>query len=190
MQFIGDLHIHSHYSRATSRDLVPEQLAFWAQKKGITLIGSGDFTHPGWVTELKEKLMEAENGLFRLKPDLEQEINAKVPAACQAPMRFILTGEISCIYKRGGQTRKIHNLILMPGFPELEELNKKLNRIGNIKSDGRPILGLDSRDLLEIVLETSERAFFIPAHIWTPWFSLFGSKSGFNTIEECFGDLS
>jgi uncharacterized protein (TIGR00375 family) len=190
MKFIGDLHIHSHYSRATSGDLVPEQLAFWAQKKGITLIGSGDFTHPGWVAELKEKLVEAENGLFRLKPTLEQEINAKVPAACQAPVRFILSGEISCIYKRGGQTRKIHNLILMPGFPELEELNRKLNRIGNIKADGRPILGLDSRDLLEIVLETSDRAFFIPAHIWTPWFSLFGSKSGFDTIQECFDDLT
>jgi uncharacterized protein (TIGR00375 family) len=190
MKFIGDLHIHSHYSRATSGDLVPEQLAFWAQKKGITLVGSGDFTHPGWVAELKEKLVEAENGLFRLSPALEQEVNQKVPAACQAPVRFILTGEISCIYKRAGQTRKIHNLILMPGFKELEQLNAKLNRIGNIKSDGRPILGLDSRDLLEIVLETSARAFFIPAHIWTPWFSLFGSKSGFNTIEECFGDLT
>ena len=190
MKFIGDLHIHSHYSRATSGNLVPEQLAFWAQKKGITLIGSGDFTHPGWVAELKEKLIEAENGLFKLSPTLEQAVTPKVPAACRAPVRFILTGEISCIYKRGGQTRKIHNLILMPGFKELEQLNAKLNRIGNIKSDGRPILGLDSRDLLEIVLETSARAFFIPAHIWTPWFSLFGSKSGFNTIEECFGDLT
>ena len=190
MTFIADLHIHSHFSRATSQDLIPEDLSLWAQKKGITLIGTGDFTHPGWVSELREKLVEAENGLYRLKPYLEVSVQGRVQANCQAPTRFILSGEISCIYKRGGKTRKVHNLVLLPDFDAVQKLHKHLGRIGNITSDGRPILGLDSRNLLEIVLEVSARSFFIPAHIWTPWFSLFGSKSGFDSVEECFGDLS
>lgn len=190
MTFIADLHIHSHFSRATSRDLVPESLALWAQKKGITLVGTGDFTHPGWISELREKTVGAENGLYRLKPELERQIEGEVPPSCRAPTRFLLSGEISCIYKRGGKTRKVHHLVLMPDFDAVLRLNARLSRIGNITSDGRPILGLDSRDLLEIVLEASDKAFFIPAHIWTPWFSLFGSKSGFDALEECFGDLT
>ncbi|MBW2066605.1 MAG: UvrD-helicase domain-containing protein [Deltaproteobacteria bacterium] len=190
MKFIADLHIHSHYSRATSRDLDPEHLALWAKKKGITVIGTGDFTHPGWVKELREKLVEAEPGLYRLKQDLESEAQKKVPDSCLNHTRFLLSGEISCIYKRGGKTRKIHHLLLFPDFPSVERFNQRLDRIGNIRSDGRPILGLDSRDLLETALEVSEKAFLIPAHVWTPWFSLFGSKSGFDTIEECFGDLT
>ncbi len=190
MKFIADLHIHSHYSRATSRSLDPEHLTTWARKKGITVIGTGDFTHPGWVSELQEKLTEAENGLYRLKSDLEKRVEEGIPQSCRGTTRFLLSGEISCIYKRDGKTRKVHNLVLMPDFQALDKLNERLDRIGNITSDGRPILGLDSRDLLEIVLEVSERAFFIPAHIWTPWFSLFGSKSGFDALEECYGDLS
>jgi DNA helicase-2/ATP-dependent DNA helicase PcrA len=190
MKFIADLHVHSHFSRATSRDLIPERLALWAQKKGIQVIGTGDFTHPGWLAELKEKLLEAEEGLYRLKPELEKRVEVEVPRACRRPPRFLLSGEISCIYKRADRTRKIHHLVLLPTFAAVEALQRRLDRIGNITSDGRPILGLDSRDLLEIVLEVSERAFFIPAHVWTPWFSLFGSKSGFDTLEECFGDLS
>jgi len=190
MKFIADLHIHSHFSRATSRSLDPQHLAIWARKKGIYVIGTGDFTHPGWVSELKEALIEAENGLYRLRPELEKQIEKDVPHSCLASTRFLLSGEISCIYKKDGKTRKIHNLVLLPDFEAVIRLNERLDRIGNITSDGRPILGLDSRDLLEIVLEVSERAFFIPAHIWTPWFSLFGSKSGFDALEECFGDLS
>jgi DNA helicase-2/ATP-dependent DNA helicase PcrA len=190
MRFIADLHIHSHFSRATSKDLVPEELSFWAQKKGIVVIGTGDFTHPGWLAELQEKLVEAENGLYRLRPELEKEVEARVPESCRAETRYVLSGEISCIYKRSGRTRKVHNLILMPDFDTVRTFNERLSRIGNLRSDGRPILGLDSHDLLDIALETSERTFFIPAHIWTPWFSLFGSKSGFDKIEECFGDLT
>jgi len=190
MKFIGDLHIHSHFSRATARNLDPEHLTLWGKKKGITLIGTGDFTHAGWINELQEKTVEAEDGLYRLKPELELAIEGGLQDSCRNPTRFLLSGEISCIYKKGGKTRKLHHLILMPDMDAALRLNKKLDRIGNIKSDGRPILGLDSRDLLEIVLEVSERAFFIPAHIWTPWFSLFGSKSGFDTIEECFEDLT
>jgi len=190
MRYIADLHIHSHFSRATSPDLVPEHLALWAQKKGITVVGTGDATHPGWLAELQEKLVEAENGLYQLKPDLQKAIQSRIPFSCQAPARFLLSGEISCIYKRGGKTRKVHNLVLLPDFETALRLNERLERVGNIRSDGRPILGLDSRDLLEMVLGVSDRAFFIPAHIWTPWFSLFGSKSGFETIEECFADLT
>jgi uncharacterized protein (TIGR00375 family) len=190
MKFIADLHIHSRFSRATSKSLDPELLSFWARKKGLAVIGTGDFTHPAWTSELREKLVEAEDGLFRLSPELETEIEKEVPHSCPGPTRFVLTGEISCIYKKNGRTRKVHHLILMPDMPAVERFQKRLDRIGNITSDGRPILGLDSHDLLEITLEASERAFFIPAHVWTPWFSLFGSKSGFDTIEECFEDLT
>ena len=190
MRFIADLHIHSHFSRATSKSLIPEDLFVWAQKKGITVVGTGDLTHAGWLSELQDKLQPSENGLYQLKPELQKTLLDRIPRSCSSPVRFVLSGEISCIYKRGGRTRKIHNLILMPDFESVKELNDRLGRIGNLKSDGRPILGLDSRDLLEIVLEASDRSFFIPAHIWTPWFSLFGSNSGFDAIEECFGDLA
>lgn len=189
MRFIADLHIHSRFSRATARNLNPENLAVWAQKKGISVIGTGDFTHPEWITELQEKLVEKENGLYGLAPNPEKAIQSEIPESCQRSVRFMLSSEISCIYKRDGKTRKLHHLILMPDFESAIKLNQHLDRIGNIKSDGRPILGLDSRDLLETVLEASDQAFFIPAHIWTPWFSVFGSKSGFDTLEECFGDL-
>ena len=190
MKFIADLHIHSRFSRATARNLDPEHLSLWAQKKGIAVIGTGDFTHPGWVTELKEKLVEAEPGLYRLRSEIQEQVDAKVPLSCQSPSRFVLSGEISCIYKKAGKTRKVHHLILMPDFASVERFNDQLSRVGNVASDGRPILGLDSRVLLEMALQASERTFFIPAHVWTPWFSLFGSKSGFDTLEACFDDLS
>jgi len=190
MKFVADLHIHSRYSRATSKGLNPEELSLWALKKGIKVVGTGDFTHPAWLDELKQKLIAAAPGLYRLKPELDHAVDEKTPAACRGEVLFILSGEISCIYKKNGKTRKLHHLILMPDFDSVERLNRKLETVGNITSDGRPILGLDSRDLLELVLEADERSFFIPAHIWTPWFSLFGSKSGFDHLEECFEDLS
>jgi len=190
MKFIADLHIHSHFSRATSKTLDPEHLSLWAQRKGISVIGTGDFTHPAWVSELQDKLIEAEYGLYQLRPELQKSVDCQVYSSCLDPTRFLLSGEISCIYKKNGKTRKVHHLILMPDMASVVKLNEKLDRIGNIHSDGRPILGLDSRDLLEITLEASERAFFIPAHIWTPWFSVFGSKSGFDSLEECFEDLT
>ena len=190
MKFIADLHIHSHFSRATSKSLDPEHLALWAQKKGITVIGTGDFTHPGWVSELQDKLVEAEDGLYRLRPDLQKMMESQLPSSCNGSTRFLLSGEISCIYKKGGKTRKVHHLILMPDMSSVLRFNEQLDRIGNVTSDGRPILGLDSSDLLEITLEASDRAFFIPAHVWTPWFSVFGSKSGFDSLDECFEDLT
>ncbi|MBW1782059.1 MAG: UvrD-helicase domain-containing protein [Deltaproteobacteria bacterium] len=191
MKFIADLHTHSRFSRATSKTLDPEHLSLWAQKKGIAVVGTGDFTHPEWISELGDKLIDSSNdGLYQLKPELQRAVDAQSPPSCPGPVRFLLTGEISCIYKKNGRTRKLHHLILMPDMEAVSRFNRRLDRIGNISSDGRPILGLDSKDLLEITLETSENAFFIPAHIWTPWFSLFGSKSGFDTIEECFEDLT
>ena len=190
MEFIADLHIHSYLSRATAKNLNLEHLNLWAQLKGITAVGTGDFTHPQWFSELSQKLEPAEDGLFSLRSEHAAQTADMVPTSCRGPVRFILSGEISSIYKKGGKTRKVHNVVFVPGLEVAERLNQKLDRIGNIASDGRPILGLDSKRLLEIVLETSEDAFLIPAHIWTPWFSVLGSKSGFDSIEECFEDLT
>ncbi len=190
MKIIADVHIHSHYSRATSRNLTIPELALWAQRKGVHIVGTGDIAHPGWLQELKEHLQPAEDGLFRLKPDVEREVARRVPPACRGTVRFILAGEISTIYKKNGRTRKIHHVVFAPDFAVVEALQERLEKIGNIRSDGRPILGLDSRDLLEILLEVDPRNVLIPAHIWTPWFALLGSKSGFDSVEECFEDLT
>ncbi|HLL26248.1 MAG TPA: UvrD-helicase domain-containing protein [Xanthobacteraceae bacterium] len=190
MRFHADLHVHSKYSRATSRDLDLEHLAYWAARKGIAVVGTGDFAHPAWRAELKEKLVPAEPGLFRLKSEIEEAIAAKLPAACRTPARFMLTVEISTIYKKGDKTRKVHHLIYAPDFATADRISERLAKIGNIASDGRPILGLDSRDLLEITLESSPDAYFVPAHIWTPWFAALGSQSGFDSIAECYGDLA
>jgi len=188
--FLADLHIHSYLSRATSKLCDLPHLALWAQRKGIRLLGTGDFTHPEWFSRISDQLEPRDNGLFRLKPEVSEGIRAEVPAACQGPVDFVLQVEISSIYKRGGRVRKVHNLVYMPDLEAARRFSEALGRIGNIQSDGRPILGLDSRDLLEIVLECSDRAHLIPAHIWTPWFSVFGSKSGFDELEECYGDLT
>ena len=187
MQFICDFHIHSHYSIATSRQLDPEHLETWARMKGIRVVGTGDFTHPGWAEELEAKLEPEGNGLFRLKPALRQRPSFTVP---DQPVSFVLTAEISNIYKRDDRVRKVHNVVFAPDFAVAGKIRDALDRIGNITSDGRPILGLDSRDLLEIVLEASDRTLFVPAHIWTPWFSALGAKSGFDTIEACYADLA
>ncbi|HBL17570.1 MAG: DNA helicase UvrD [Elusimicrobia bacterium GWA2_69_24] len=190
MRFTADLHIHSYLSRACSRSLRPETLQRWAQLKGLTVLGTGDFTHPVWRAELREKLEDAEPGLFRLRKDLTRLSDLEVPDSCRAPVRFLLQAEISCIYRRGGKTRKVHNLVYVPSFKAADALAKRLGKIGNLKADGRPILGLDSQDLFAMVLECSEEAHLVPAHAWTPHFSVFGSQSGFDALEECFGDLA
>jgi len=190
MRYIADLHVHSRYSRATSGDADLEHLYIFSQLKGITVVATGDFTHPAWFAELGEKLEPAEPGLFRLKNDIARACDPAVPKACRRPVRFVLSTEISNIYKKKDRTRKNHNLVLMPDLAAAARFNARLDAIGNIKSDGRPILGLDARDLLEIVLEVDPAAYLIPAHIWTPWFSLFGSKSGFDAIADCFEDLT
>lgn len=185
--YIADLHIHSRYSRATSKECDPEHLDLWARRKGIHIVGTGDFTHQAWRDELQEKLVPAEEGLYILKDEFR--IKDGIAPDGQNP-RFVITGEISSIYKKNGKTRKVHNLILLPGLEAADKISAKLETIGNIHSDGRPILGLDSRDLLEILLDISPDAVLVPAHIWTPYFSLFGAFSGFDTIEECFEDLT
>jgi DNA helicase-2/ATP-dependent DNA helicase PcrA len=190
MKFIADFHIHSKYSRATAKNLDLESLYVAAQIKGITVIGTGDFTHPAWWQELQDKLVPAEEGLFQLRTDIARACDDQVPMTCRRPVRFMLVTEISNIYKKEGRTRKNHNLVFMPDAQSAEKFNRRLDALGNIQSDGRPILGLDARNLLEIVLETNDRGYLIPAHIWTPWFSLLGSKSGFDTVAQCFEDLT
>ena len=165
MEFVADIHIHSHFSRATSKKLDLEHLWIEAQRKGVTVVGTGDFTHPGWYAELSQKLAPAEDGLFRLDPRLSGPLADQVPAACRAPVRFLLSVEISNIYKRDDATRKVHNVVCLPSLEQAARFNTALGRIGNIRSDGRPILGLDSRDLLEMVLHSGPDAVLIPAHI-------------------------
>ncbi len=172
-RFICDFHIHSKYSRATSKDMDIKNISKWAKIKGISLMGTGDFTHFLWLEELKRILRPEGNGLFSYEEVL-----------------FMLTAEISCIYSKNGRTRKIHIVIFAPSFEVVEKINNELGSIGNLVSDGRPILGLDARDLVKIVMDISPDCFIVPAHIWTPWFSLFGANSGFDSIEECFEDQS
>ena len=187
MRFIADLHVHSHYSRATSKDMCPEGIWKWAQLKGITVIGTGDFTHPGWLRELDEKLEPGGDGLFELREEFRPK---DVPASCRADVRFILSAEISCIYSKNGKTRKVHSIVLAPDFASAARLNIALSKIGNLHSDGRPILGLDAKELLRITLDASPDAMLIPAHAWTPHFSVFGAASGFDSLEECYEELT
>ncbi len=189
MQYIADVHLHSRFARATSKTLNPENLYRWSLIKGLTVVGTGDFTHPVWYEELRDQLEPAEEGLYQLRPDLRRGIDAELPPACRGQMRFVLSVEISLIYKKNDKTRKIHHVVLMPNFDAVARLNARLGAIGNLKSDGRPILGLDSRDLVEICLEACDDVLFIPAHIWTPHFAVLGASSGFDTLEECFEDM-
>jgi uncharacterized protein (TIGR00375 family) len=187
MRFIADLHIHSKYSRATSKDMSPEAIWKWAQIKGIGVVGTGDFTHPGWLNELSEKIEPSGNGLFKLKKEYESN---GVPESCKSEVSFILSAEISCIYRKNERTRKVHSLILVPDFSDAARINLALSRIGNLKADGRPILGLDAMELLKTVMDLCPSAVFIPAHAWTPHFSVFGAVSGFDSLEECFEDYT
>ncbi len=183
MKFIGDFHIHSKYARATSQDMVPENLDVWAAKKGIKVLGTGDFTHPAWFKELQEKLEPAEEGLYKLRGPSFAE-------ASEGKARFVLSSEISCIYSKKGKVRRIHLLLLVPSLQAAASINARLGVRGNLKSDGRPILGIDATEVLKIALDASPEALIIPAHAWTPWFSVFGSKSGFDSLEECFDEYA
>lgn len=169
MKFIADLHIHSKYSRATSKNMDLPNLAHWAKIKGIDLLGTGDFTHHLWLDHLKAVLKPTGNGLFT-----------------HNDVHFMLTAEISSIYSKNNRCYRIHNLIFAPSFETVDKINNALSKIGNLRSDGRPILGLDAAKLARIVFEIDSNCMLVPAHIWTPWFSLFGSKSGFDLIEDCF----
>jgi len=178
-KFIADFHLHSKYSRATSKEMDLENLDKWAKIKGITVLGTGDFTHPEWLRNLKEKLEPAEPGLYKLKV-----------SSGKNETRFVLTAEISCIYSKGGKVRKIHVVVFAPSLEIVEKINTRLGLIGNLRADGRPILGLDAKELLKIILDVSEDCLVMPAHCLTPWFAIFGSKSGFDSLKECFEDLS
>jgi DNA helicase II / ATP-dependent DNA helicase PcrA len=190
VRFYADLHIHSKFSRACSRDCDLEHLAWWAGRKGIAVVGTGDFTHPAWREELGSKLVPAEPGLFRLRPELERAVHDTLPPACRTPVRFMLSSEISTIYKRDERTRKVHHLLYAPSLEAVDEITRRLLRVGNLASDGRPILGLDSRDLLEITLSGGDGCYLVPAHAWTPWFAVLGSQSGFDRVADCYADLA
>jgi len=170
MPFVADLHIHSKYSRATSKDMDVAHISEWAKIKGVGLMGTGDFTHHLWLEELKSKLEPTGQGLF-----------------VHEGVHFILSAEVSSIYSKNGRTYRIHNVLLAPSFKAVDAINRALGALGNLASDGRPILGLDAEELAKIVFDTDENCMVVPGHIWTPWFSLFGSKSGFDRIEDCFG---
>jgi uncharacterized protein (TIGR00375 family) len=174
MKFAADLHIHSKYSRATSERMNLVSLDQWASVKGIKVMGTGDFTHPQWFKEIKELLDPAEPGLFALKDT-------------KSVTRFLLSAEISCIYSKNGSVRKVHIVILAPSFDAALKINVRLGWVGNLSADGRPILGMDSLELTKIALDASPDCLVIPGHAMTPWFGVFGSKSGFNSLEECFG---
>ena len=181
MRYIADLHIHSKYSRACSSRLDLENIEKWCQIKGVDIVACADFTHPKWFAELKSKLKSAGNGLYELAGDKKQ--------AAQ-PVYFFPSTEVSCIYSKGGKVRRLHVLIFAPTLEVVAKINEKLGALGKLASDGRPILGLDAKDLLKIILEIDERCLVIPAHAWTPWFAVFGSKSGFDSLEECFEELA
>ena len=180
MEYVADLHLHSKYSRAVSKDMVLPTMAFWARKKGINILSTGDWTHPLWFREIKQQLEEKGQGLFKLKEEdskLEKEV------------LFLLSVEIASIYSQGGRVHRIHNLVFSPSFETSEKINRELVKRGaNLTSDGRPMLGLSSIQLLEVVKSIDSNALLIPCHAWTPWFSLYGSNSGFDSIEEAFGE--
>jgi len=193
-RFIADLHIHSKYSRATSRDMDLENLDKWARIKGVDVLGAGDFTHPVWYKELKSKLEPAEPGLFKLRKINKLKMNNgwHLPNGNgqEFDLRYLLTSEVSCIYKKNNRTRKVHTLIFVPSFEAVEKINAHLGWLGNLKADGRPILGLDAKELAKIVLNISPEAMIIPAHAWTPHFSVFGSESGFDSLQECYDEYT
>ncbi len=179
MQIITDLQLHSKYSRAVSQKMDLFEIAGWSSKKGINIVATGDWTHPLWFRHIQENLKEVSQGIYTLKKKPREQINN---------VNFLLSTEISSIYSQDGKTRRVHNLIFSPSLQTCEKIIRELQSQGaKLMSDGRPIVGISSKDLLEMVMEIDENALFIPAHVWTPWFSLYGSKSGFDSIEECFG---
>jgi len=191
MKFVADLHIHSKFSRATSRNMILDTLAHWAKIKGIRLLATGDFTHPEWLFLLREKLEPTGNGFFQLKNTISPTDEYLRSFSISADdVSFILSTEISFIYSKKEKVRKIHLLLLAPDFESVDKLNRKLSGLGNLRSDGRPILGMDAKTFVKIVADLCPNCVVIPSHIWTPWFSLFGANSGFDSIEECFEEMT
>ncbi len=174
MRIIADFHLHSAFSRATSRDMHLPEIARWGRLKGLSLLGTGDFTHPAYFQEIRTQLEETGKGLLRLRGGKADD-----------PL-FLLTAETSHIYTQGGKGRRIHMMIFAPGLAAAEKINLRLGVLGNVKSDGRPIFGFSAKDLVKVVLDIEPACLLVPAHVWTPWFSVFGSQSGFDSLEECF----
>jgi DNA helicase-2/ATP-dependent DNA helicase PcrA len=188
MSFYVDLHVHSRYARATSRNADLGELAWWARRKGITVLGTGDFTHPAWLGELAEQLVPAEPGLFRLRDELERAVVERLPASCRGPLRFLLAVEVSTAFRRDGRARRMHHLLYVPGLEAAATLNDRLGRRGNLAEDGRPTLAMDAIELLEVTLDSGDGAYLVPAHVWTPWVGVLSATTGFDSIEACYGE--
>ena len=171
--FVADLHVHSPYAFACSKALTLDNLAAWARRKGIDLLATGDFTHPAWAAELRANLVAGADGLYEY-----------------GGVRFVPGTEISCVYRQGGRVRRIHMLTLMPTLDAAADFTRRLSLYGNLSSDGRPTVSLSARDLLALALDCHPEAIVMPAHAWTPWYGVYGSRGGFDSLEECFGDLA
>jgi DNA helicase II / ATP-dependent DNA helicase PcrA len=190
MPFYADLHLHSRWARMTSRNADLVELAWWARRKGVTVLGTGDFTHPAWSAELRERLVPAEPGLFRLRDELDRAVLERLPASCRGPLRFLLATEVSTAFSRDGRARRMHHLLYVPDLAAAASLTDRLGRIGNLAEDGRPTLAMDARDLLAMTLEAGQGAYLVPAHVWTPWVGVLSATAGFDSIEDCYGELS
>jgi DNA helicase II / ATP-dependent DNA helicase PcrA len=190
MPFYADLHVHSRYARATSRNADLLELAGWARRKGITVLGTGDFTHPAWFEELKQSLIPAEPGLYRLRDELDQAVVERLPPSCRGPLRLLLTVEVSTAFHRDGRARRMHHLLSVPDLTSAAALRERLGGRGNLAEDGRPTLAMDASDLLEATLDSGDGAYLVPAHLWTPWVGVLSATAGFDSIEACYGELA
>jgi DNA helicase-2/ATP-dependent DNA helicase PcrA len=190
MSFYADLHVHSRYARATSRNADLVELAWWARRKGIAVLGTGDFTHPVWFGELQQGLVPAEPGLFRLRDELDRAVVERLPRSCRGPLRFLLTTEVSTAFRRDGRARRMHHLLYVPALETAATLSDRLGRSGNLTEDGRPTLAMDAGDLLEATLSSGDGAYLVPAHVWTPWVGVLSATTGFDSIEACYGELA
>jgi DNA helicase II / ATP-dependent DNA helicase PcrA len=190
MTFYADLHLHSRYARATSRNADLVELAWWARRKGITVLGTGDFTHPAWFAELKESLVPAEPGLFRLRDELDRAVAERLPSSCRGPLRFLVATEVSTAFHRDGRARRMHHLLYVPDLKAAATLSDRLGRSGNLAEDGRPTLSMDASDLLAATLDSGDGSYLVPAHVWTPWVGVLSATTGFDSIEACYGELA
>jgi DNA helicase II / ATP-dependent DNA helicase PcrA len=190
MRFYADLHLHSRYAYATSRNADLPELARWARRKGITVLGTADVTHPAWFARLQAGLVPAEPGLYRLRDELDREVTGRLPPSCRGPLRFLVATEVSTAFKRDGRARRMHHLLYLPGLDAAARLAERLARSGTLVEDGRPTLAMDARELLEATLEAAEGAYLVPAHVWTPWVGVLSATTGFDAIEACYGELT
>jgi DNA helicase-2/ATP-dependent DNA helicase PcrA len=190
MSFYADLHLHSRYAKATSRNADLVELAWWARRKGIAVLGTGDFTHPAWFEELRQRLVAAEPGLYRLRPELDRAVLERLPPSCRGELRFLMATEVSTAFRRDGRARRMHHLLYVPDLDAAAALGDRLGRRGNLAEDGRPTLAMDAGELLEATLDSGDGAYLVPAHLWTPWVGVLSATTGFDSIEACYGELS